>query len=107
MEVYKMIKHIETQEELRAELAKGDVLLDFFATWCGPCRMLGPVLEGLDAKEDFPVQIVKVDTDEAPELAGAFQVESIPTLFFFSEGKLVRRYSGFLREDQIREFCKK
>ena len=107
MEVYKMIKHIETQEELRAELAKGDVLLDFFATWCGPCRMLGPVLEGLDAKEDLPVQIVKVDTDEAPDLAGAFQVESIPTLFFFSEGKLVRRYSGFLREDQIREFCKK
>lgn len=102
-----MIKHIETQEELRAELAKGDVLLDFFATWCGPCRMLGPVLEALDAKEDFPVQIVKVDTDEASELAGAFQVESIPTLFFFSEGKLVRRYSGFLREDQIREFCKK
>ena len=102
-----MIKHVETQEELRAELAKGDVLLDFFATWCGPCRMLGPVLEGLDDKEDFPVQIVKVDTDEAPELAGAFQVESIPTLFFFSEGKLVRRYSGFLREDQIREFCKK
>ena len=102
-----MIKHIETQEELRAELAKGDVLLDFFATWCGPCRMLGPVLEGLDDKEDFLVQIIKVDTDEAPELAGAFQVESIPTLFFFSEGKLVRRYSGFLREDQIREFCKK
>jgi len=107
MEVYKMIKHIETQEELRAELAKGDVLLDFFATWCGPCRMLGPVLEGLDDKEDFLVQIIKVDTDEAPELAGAFQVESIPTLFFFSDGKLVRRYSGFLREDQIREFCKK
>lgn len=102
-----MIKHIETQEELRAELAKGDVLLDFFATWCGPCRMLGPVLEGLDDKEDFLVQIIKVDTDEAPELAGAFQVESIPTLFFFSDGKLVRRYSGFLREDQIREFCKK
>ena len=102
-----MIKHIETLEELKEEIAKGDVLLDFFAPWCGPCRMLGPVLEQLDAKEDFKVQIVKVDTDEAPELAMAFNVQTIPTLFFFSEGKAVRTYSGFLREDQVREFCKK
>ncbi len=102
-----MIKHVETMEELRAELAKGDVLLDFFATWCGPCRMLGPVLESLDKKDDFKVQIVKVDTDEAPDLAMAFNVQTIPTLFFFSEGKAVRTYSGFLREDQVREFCKK
>ena len=107
MEDYKMIKHVETMEELSAEIKKGDVLLDFFATWCGPCRMLGPVLEGLDAKEDFNVQIVKVDTDEASDLAMAFNVETIPTLFFFSEGKAVRRYSGYLREDQVREFCKK
>ena len=102
-----MIKHVESMEELKEVLSKGDVLLDFFAPWCGPCRMLGPVLEELDTKEDFNVQIVKVDTDEAPELAGAFQVETIPTLFYFSEGKAVRRYSGFLREDQIRDFCKK
>ena len=102
-----MIKHIEKSEELKEVLKNGDVLLDFFATWCGPCRMLGPVLEQLDAKEDFKVQIVKVDTDEAPELAMAFNVQTIPTLFFFSEGKAVRTYSGFLREDQVREFCKK
>ena len=102
-----MIKHVTSQEELKELLYKGDVLLDFFAPWCGPCRMLGPVLEGLDEKEDFKVQIVKVDTDEAPELAMAFNVETIPTLFFFSEGKAIRRYSGYLREDQVRDFCKK
>ena len=102
-----MIKHVETMEELKAEIEKGDVLLDFFATWCGPCRMLGPVLESLDQKDDFKVQIVKVDTDEAPSLAMAFNVQTIPTLFFFSGGKAIRTYSGFLREDQVREFCKK
>ena len=102
-----MIKHVKTDEELKAEIEKGDVLLDFFATWCGPCRMLGPVLEGLDAKDDFKPQIIKVDTDEAPELAMAFNVQTIPTLFFFTGGKALRRYSGYLREDQVREFCKK
>ena len=102
-----MIQHVGTMERLKEELSRGDVLVDFFATWCGPCRMLAPVLEELDAKKDFNVQIVKIDVDDAPELAMAFQVETIPTLFFFSEGKAVRRYSGYLREDQLREFCKK
>ena len=106
MEVYKMIKHIETKQELEELLSKGDVLVDFFATWCGPCKMLSPVLEQLD-KEGFPVQIVKIDTDEATDLAMEYGVQAIPTLLFFSEGKLVNRTMGYQRKDQIREFCKK
>ena len=101
-----MIKHIETKEELEELLKQGDVLLDFFATWCGPCKMLSPVLEQLD-NEGVPFQIVKVDTDEAPELAAEFGVQSIPTLFFISEGKVVRSTLGYQRKDQIIEFCKK
>ena len=106
MEVYKMIKHIETKQELEELLSKGDVLVDFFATWCGPCKMLSPVLEQLD-KEGFPVQIVKIDTDEATDLAIEYGVQAIPTLLFFSEGKLVNRTMGYQRKDQIVAFCKK
>lgn len=101
-----MIKHIETKQELEEFLSKGDVLVDFFATWCGPCKMLSPVLEQLD-KEGFPVQIVKIDTDEATDLAMEYGVQAIPTLLFFSEGKLVNRTMGYQRKDQIVAFCKK
>ncbi len=101
-----MIKHIETKQELEELLSKGDVLVDFFATWCGPCKMLSPVLEQLD-KEGFPVQIVKIDTDEATDLAMEYGVQAIPTLLFFSEGKLVNRTMGYQRKDQIVAFCKK
>ena len=101
-----MIKHIETREELDALIKEGDVLLDFFATWCGPCKMLSPVLEQLD-QEGFPVQIVKVDTDDAPELAMEFGVQAIPTLLYFSNGQVVNRTMGYQRKDQIIAFCKK
>ena len=101
-----MIKHIETKQELEELIAKGDVLVDFFATWCGPCKMLSPVLEQLD-KEGFPVQIVKVDTDEAEELAVEHGVQAIPTLVLYRDGKVVNRTMGFQRKDQIIEFCKK
>ena len=69
--------------------------------------MLGPVLEGLDAKEDFNVQIVKVDTDEAPELAMEYHIQAIPTLLFFSNGQVVNKTMGYQRKDQILAFCKK
>ena len=102
-----MIKHINSITELEDEISKGDVLLDFFATWCGPCRMLSPILEELDQKEDFKIQILKVDTDESLELVRSFQIKSIPTLIYFSQGKAIKKSEGYLREDQIIDFCKK
>ena len=106
MEDYKMIKHIETKQELEELISQGDVLLDFFATWCGPCKMLSPVLEELD-KEGVSFQIVKVDTDEAPELAMEYHVQAIPTLLFFSNGQVANKTMGYQRKDQILAFCKK
>lgn len=93
-------------EEFNEIIKSGTTLVDFFADWCGPCKMLAPVLEQLD-KEGVPFQIVKVDTDEVPDLAMEYNVQAIPTLIFFSNGKVINRTMGYQRKDQILEFCKK
>ena len=75
------------------------VLVDFWAAWCGPCRMLAPVLEELDGREDF--KIVKVDVDAEPALATRFGIESIPTLLLFRSGQLVNRSVGLVSQTEI------
>ncbi len=75
------------------------VLVDFWAAWCGPCRMLAPVLEELDGREDF--KIVKVDVDAEPALATRFGIESIPTLLLFRNGQLMNRSVGLVSQTEI------
>ena len=75
------------------------VLVDFWAAWCGPCRMLAPVLEDLSGREDF--KIVKVDVDAEPALAMRFGIESIPTLLLFRNGQLVNRSVGLVSQAEI------
>ncbi len=82
---------------------KGIVLVDFFANWCGPCKMLGPVLEGLD--EEYPnVNFVKVDVDEEGELAAKYGVMSIPTVFILKDGEIVAKTGGMQPKSQIKAF---
>ena len=76
------------------------VLVDFWATWCGPCRMQAPVLEEL-AAERGDIIIGKVNVDEEPEIANAFQIDSIPTLILFQDGKAVRAAVGFRSKEQL------
>lgn len=75
------------------------VLVDFWADWCGPCRMLAPVLEELAGEADF--KIVKVDVDAEPALATRFGIESIPTLLLFRNGQLVHRSVGLVSQTEI------
>ena len=75
------------------------VLVDFWAAWCGPCRMLAPVLEELDGREDF--KIVKVNVDAEPALATRFGIESIPTLLLFRNGQLMNRSVGLVSQTEI------
>lgn len=78
------------------------VLVDFYADWCGPCRMLAPTLERLAMEFRGRVKIVKVNIDHQPELADRFQVASIPTLIVFADGEVVGRTSGLVPEAGLR-----
>ena len=84
-----------TKDNFKSEVLESDkpVLLDFWATWCGPCRMLSPIVDEV-AEERGDIKVGKVNVDEQPELAGQFDVMSIPTLLVFENGKLVNRAVG-------------
>jgi thioredoxin 1 len=93
------------KDNFENEVLKSDkkVLVDFNATWCGPCRMLGPVLEEI-SKENDKVQIVSIDVDDNEELASNYRVSSIPCLVLFENGKEVNRSIGFKPKDEIIDF---
>ena len=77
------------------------VLIDFFADWCGPCKMLAPVLEQLASEYQDKLEIYKVNVDEESDLAMKFGVQSIPTLILFQDGTLVKQSVGFMSKDQL------
>ena len=97
-----MIKHIESVNEFKNELSSGVVLVDFFATWCGPCQMLAPVLEELDKEAN--VKILKIDVDELGDIAREFRVMSIPTLVVFKDGKMTKREMGYMPLERVKAF---
>ncbi|MDD4120737.1 MAG: thioredoxin [Clostridia bacterium] len=85
-----------TAESFEKEVLLSDkpVLIDFFATWCGPCKMLAPIIDEL-AKEKTDIKVFKVDVDEQGELAGRFGVFSIPTIISFKDGKQYKKAVGY------------
>jgi len=82
------------------------VLVDFWATWCGPCKTLGPILEKLAAEYHGAFELAKVDVDQEQQLAAAFQIRSVPTVILAKDGQLVDGFPGVLPEGQLREFLK-
>ncbi|MGG7164125.1 thioredoxin [Clostridium ihumii] len=81
---------------------EGVVLVDFFATWCGPCKMIAPVLDELSVEMKENVHMVKVDINESMELAKEFKVMSVPTMAIFKNGEMVDRIIGFTDKSDIK-----
>ena len=77
------------------------VLVDFFADWCGPCKMLSPILKQVKDELGDVVSIIKIDVDKNQELASKYQVQGVPTMLLFKNGKQVWRQSGVLQKDDI------
>lgn len=97
-----MVKLVNSKEF--NEFIQNDVVfVDFFAKWCGPCKMISPIVEAV-SNEINDVKFIKVDVDECPEIAGAYGIMSIPTLMIFKNGKLIEKKIGFINKEGIIDF---
>lgn len=96
-----MIKHLEKEEDFYEIIKEGPIIVDFYADWCGPCKMLLPVLDEIDF-----ATILKVNVDEFPDIAKRFGIMSIPTLLFFKNGLEQNREIGYRGLDEIKEAYK-
>ncbi|MFA7700361.1 MAG: thioredoxin [Bacilli bacterium] len=99
-----MLKHIENQQQFEEVLKEGKVLVDFYADWCGPCKMLGPVLEEISKELGDTVTIAKVNVDQQEAIAGQYSIFSIPTMILFDNGELVRKQVGFVPKAALIRF---
>ncbi|HHH20012.1 MAG TPA: thioredoxin [Campylobacterales bacterium] len=99
-----MAKYVElTNENFDATVNEGVTLVDFWAPWCGPCRMIAPVIEELAEEFDGKATIAKVNTDEQQEIAVKFGIRSIPTIIFMKDGELVDQMVGAASKDAFAE----
>ena len=94
--------NIVNESEFNSEIKEGVVVVDFFATWCGPCKMLAPVLESLSTEMEN-VNFIKVDIDQSGDLADKFQISSVPTMIIFKDGKKEDMMVGFLPKERIKQ----
>lgn len=96
-----MVKHLENEEAFYDLVAKGTVLVDFYTEWCGPCKMLSSILDGIDYMD-----IIKVDADKYQGLAMKFGVMSVPTLMFYKDGLMMQKEIGYRTPEEIKEIYK-
>ena len=98
------MNYIKNHDQFNEVIKKDKVLIDFYAEWGGPCKMLSPILEKVS--NDLKVDTYKVNVDEVEDLAREYAIMSIPTLLLFEKGELVNKHIGFMVEEELREFLK-
>lgn len=96
------IIHLDNEKDFNKLIKEDKILVDFYANWCGPCKMLAPVLERVESK----LKVIKIDTDQFEDLAREYGVMSIPTLVLLEKGKEVKRNIGFIDERSLEKFLK-
>lgn len=94
--------HIESSQEFDEIISEGVTLIDFYATWCGPCRMLSPLIEELDSEYEGKVKVAKLDVDECGEVAGRFGINAIPAILIFNNNELKKTSVGFIPKEEIK-----
>jgi len=98
-----LVKHI-TDDQFQPTVAHGVTLVDFWAPWCGPCKMIAPILDELAGELNGKAKIVKINVDENPVVAGQYGIMSIPTLLLFKDGKKVDQKVGGQPKPQLKAF---
>lgn len=98
------MNYIKSEKEFDEVIQKDKVIVDFYAEWCGPCKMLSPILEKVS--KELNLDTYKVNVDDVEEVARRYGIMSIPTVMIFSEGEEVGKHVGFMEEEELKEFVK-
>ena len=94
---------MKEQTETFSDIISGDtpVLVDFFATWCGPCKTMSPILKDFASQMGDRVRVIKIDVDKAPTTAETYKIQGVPTLILFKKGEILWRQSGVIQKNQL------
>lgn len=98
------MNYIKSEKEFDEVIQKDKVIVDFYAEWCGPCKMLSPILEKVS--KELNLDTYKVNVDDVEEVARRYGIMSIPTVIIFSKGEEVGKHVGFMEEEELKEFVK-
>ena len=99
--------HIENKEQFDEIIKEGITLVDFYATWCGPCRMIAPFIEEISEEYEGKINVIKIDVDECANIASLYSINAIPALMIFKDNEVVESNVGFMPKDQIESLINK